>query len=458
MEPSRGVSPAAAVPPGVPFAASVGGPGPHVAPPGGWAPVPPPRPRSVWRGVFTDERDRRLRSVLGTIGAVLTAALSSMVAVAFAGNGAQATGTSPWPAVAGMFAGVAGAVALVWRARFPTAVCAGTALLALALPLDAFAPLLALTWVVARRPWAEAAGAGAVAALATGVSLWRDAARDGDDVIFSSADQAGQRSYLSPVGYVTLGVVLFACAVAVGVARRYAERARQATGVAQEHARTAAALRTELSRQEERELIAREMHDTVAHHLSLVSLHASALEATAGGPGTDVPAAARSMRDSAHRALEEMRTLVASLRDRAGPEPGPAPQLAELPRLVDEARRAGADVSATLFVSDEAEAPPALTRAVYRIVQESLTNALKHAPGARVDVDVRAGPTAGVDVSVRNRLPATPPVGVPGGGAGLLGMRERAEALGGTFEARDADGWFGVHVHLPWPHPVGGRP
>ena len=416
--------------------------------PGAW-PVPPRR-SSSWRGVLSDPRDARLRSVLGTIGASLVAAFSSMVAVAFAGNAAVAGGRSEVMAILGIFAGIAGGVALVWRARYPIEVCLGTAVLALVFPLDAFAPLLALTWVIARRMRSAAVACAVAAALATGLSLWRDAMRDGDDVIFSSADEAGHRTYLAPWGYVMLGVLLVAVAVAAGLARRYAERARSEAGAALQHAQVAAELRTELSRQEERDLIAREMHDTVAHHLSLVSLQAAALEATADDPSSDVPAAARSMRDNAHQALEEMRALVASLRDATtATEPGPAPQLAELPRLVDQARAAGANVSATLFVSDQDEAPAALTRAVYRIVQESLTNALKHAPGAPVEIDVRAGRGPGVDVVVRNRHTAVAS-GVPGGGAGLRGMAERAGALGGTFEAGPAGGWFVVRAHLPW--------
>lgn len=410
----------------------------------------------MWREVLEDPRDARLRSILGTVGACLLSAFSSLVAVSFAGNAAGRAGESPLIPVLGMLAAVAVAVALIWRQRFSVQVCLGTALLALVLPLDAFAPLLALTWVIARRPRSEALGCGAAAAVATAVSLWRDAARPTTDQIFSSTAADGSSTYMTTGGYVALGVLLLAVAVAAGLARRYAERARAATGAAADSARAVVELRTELSRQEERDLVAREMHDSVAHGLSLVSLQASALEATAGNPGTDVPAAARSIRDSAHRALEEMRVLVASLRDAStAAEPGPAPALAELPGLIDEARASGAAVSATLFVADQHQAPAVLTRAVYRIVQESLTNALKHAPGAPVEVDVRAGSGSGVDVVVRNRIaPAhtlrpVPPV--PGAGAGLRGMAERVQALDGTFAAGRADGWFVVRAHLPWP-------
>jgi len=427
----------------------------------GWVGPPPPR-RPAWRDVMEDPRDTRIRAVLGTVGACLVSAFSSLVAVSYAGNAATQVGASQLLPVLGMLAALAVAVSLAWRRRHPVQVCLGTALTAVVLPLDAFAPLLALTWVIARRPRNEALGCGAAAAVATGVSLWRDAARPVTHQFFTGTAADGSSTYLTAGGYVALGTLLLAIAVAVGLARRNAERARAATGVAADSARTVVELRGELSRQEERDLVAREMHDSVAHGLSLVSLQASALEATAGDPGADVPAAARSIRDSAHRALEEMRVLVASLRDAstAGAGPGPAPAFAELPRLIDEARAAGAAVSATLFVSDQHQAPAVLTRAVYRIVQESLTNALKHAPGAPVEVDVRAGSGTGVDVVVRNRIgpaqaaQAPQAAAVPGAGAGVRGMAERVQALGGTFAAGPADGWFVVHAQLPWAAPA----
>ncbi|MCL2464576.1 MAG: histidine kinase [Micrococcales bacterium] len=409
------------------------------------------------RDARSDSRGARPRAVLGTVVACLVSAFCTLCATSFAYSAAQDTGRSVVGPYLGLLAAVIIAAGLVWRARYPVAVCLGTALLAFALPLDAFATLLSLTWVIARRPRIDAWVCGAVATLATGVSLARDAVRHGSDQLFSTTDAAGVRTSLEPRGYVVLGVALVAIAVATGLARRYSEQARaakEATEVqvraSQEQARVADELRTELSRQEERDLIAREMHDTVAHHLSLVSLQAAALEATANRPETDVPAAARSMREAAHSALEEMRALVTSLRDATtATDLGRTPALADLPRLVDDARQAGADVSAMLFVADQQKAPATLTRAVYRIVQESLTNALRHAPGSRVEVDVRAGHGAGVDIAVRNRVTA-PLAAVTAGGAGLRGMDERARALGGTFAAGPIDGCFVVRAHLPW--------
>jgi len=357
--------------------------------------------------------------------------------------------------------------AVVWRARYPVIVCLSTAAAGILLPVGALAPLLALPFVLAREERRRVlAGSAAATVLALGASLWRDAARGGDAVIFSfRPTDGGETSYLAPAGYVVIGALLVAVSVGAGLVRRYAGRAHVAQQTAAVETRRAETLRThaedlrsqtdqlrtEISRQDERELIAREMHDTVAHNLSVMSLQASALEVTTDDP--EVVDAARTMRSSAHRALEEMRALITSLRDGAEQYTGSAPALGDLATLLDDARSSGVDLAATVFVTDADSAPPALTRAVYRVVQEALTNVMKHAPGARADVDVRARPGDGVDLAVRNAL-TTGTSGVPGSGNGIVGMRERCEALDGTFSASVEDGRFVVRAHLPWERPA----
>jgi signal transduction histidine kinase len=331
-----------------------------------------------------------------------------------------------------------------------------TGLAAALLPIDALAVLVALPWAIARCRPRVAWACGVLAALAVTVSQWRDAARRPDHALFSTLDKAtGEPLNMGAQGFVIVGAVLLAVSVAWGLVRRSREAAaaaaRSERAKAQQVAELRAELTTELTRQDERDLIARELHDTVAHHLSVVSLRASALEVSAGDDG--VQDAARSMRASAHQALEEMRDLIAVLRDAQVPlTPGPMPgrTLADLPELVATARDGGADIAATVFVTDGAAAPATLTRAVYRIVQEALTNALKHAPHARVDLDVRAAPGDGVHLRIRNLL-AAGPAGVPGSGTGIVGMRERAASVGGTVEAGADGGTWQVVAHLPWP-------
>lgn len=418
--------------------------------------------------------------MLGTVGAVIATFTIGMFATTFDAIGFGPTPTGGqmirtvlwWVLLAGV------ATAVVWRDRHAVMVCLLTAAAGILTPVGAVAPLLALPFVIAReRRWLVVAGCAAATALAVAASFWRDAARDGEAVMFSVVTEGSvERSYLAPAGYVIFTVVLLALSVGAGFLRRAVRRADAAHGVAvaenqraQVLSTQADELRTEVSRQEERELIAREMHDTVAHNLSLMSLQASALEVTTDNP--EVVDAARTMRSSAHRALDEMRTLISSLRAGSEQYTGSAPALGDLATLLDDARAGGVDLAATVFITDADDAPPALTRAVYRIVQEALTNVMKHAPGARAEVDVRARPGNGVDITVRNAvLPdlnpyADAPVlgepgatfgasGIPGGGAGLVGMRVRCEAMGGTFSAGVDDGRYIVCAHLPWERPT----
>ena len=201
---------------------------------------------------------------------------------------------------------------------------------------------------------------------------------------------------------------------------------------------------------EERTRIARELHDVVAHHMSLIAVRAE----TAPYRLTGLPESARAefgaLSEVAREALAEMRRLLGVLRHDQPAALAPQPQLADLPALIDAARRAG--------VSVELSAPPALGRVpagvgvcAYRIVQESLSNASQHAPGAAVTVSV--GQEAGaVLLRVANGPggAAGPPGDGHGPGHGLTGMRERVALLGGSLSAGPApDGGFVVSAVLP---------
>jgi signal transduction histidine kinase len=126
--------------------------------------------------------------------------------------------------------------------------------------------------------------------------------------------------------------------------------------------------------------------------------------------------------------------------------------LSDLPRLVADTRRAGIGVNLTVLLYSPATAPAPLGMAVFRIVQESLTNVLRHAPGAGADVSVRGGPGVGVTLEIVNPLvPAEPS---PGSGTGLTGISERANLLGGNVSAGPtAHGVFAVRAWLPWAAP-----
>jgi signal transduction histidine kinase len=198
---------------------------------------------------------------------------------------------------------------------------------------------------------------------------------------------------------------------------------------------------------EERTRIARELHDVVAHSMSLIQVQASTaryrvpdLPEQALGEFDDIAATSRT-------ALTEMRRILGVLRtDDHTAELAPQRGIDDIPALVESTKRAGADVALVHIVSGEIA--PATQIAAYRIVQEALSNAVRHAPGAAVSVSVTTDAEA-VTVTVRNAFVAQP-AGAVSGGHGLRGMAERAQLLGGTVEAgADPDGGWRVVARLP---------
>jgi signal transduction histidine kinase len=245
--------------------------------------------------------------------------------------------------------------------------------------------------------------------------------------------------------------VLFAAIAMAGdlVARRRRTRAQLA-----EQAELTELERARRAVLEERARIAREMHDVVAHHMSMIAVRAETAPFRVG----ELPGPARAefagIASSARSALADMRRLLGVLRaDTEAAAREPQPGLAELPDLVAAARRAGVPV--TWSADGDGAVPEPAGLAAYRIVQEALANAARHAPGAAVDAAVRTLPDR-LEIRVRNAPPATGPATAPAAaGHGLTGMRERAELLGGTLSAGpDPDGGYAVTATLPY----GGEP
>ncbi len=211
-------------------------------------------------------------------------------------------------------------------------------------------------------------------------------------------------------------------------------------------------LRVEQAREAERRRIAREMHDVLAHRVTLLSLHAGALEFRPDAPPEEIAEAAGVIRASAHSALQELREVIGVLRE--GPEPDPErpqPTLSDVPALVEESRAAGMRVECRIEANGAA-VPEAVGRTAYRIVQEGLTNARKHAPAAGVDVAIGAGPGPRLAVDVVSRAAVGAHVEAPpGAGTGLIGLTERVALAGGELRhGRDAFGNFFLHAMLPW--------
>jgi signal transduction histidine kinase len=221
-----------------------------------------------------------------------------------------------------------------------------------------------------------------------------------------------------------------------------------------ERAEREQALRVVQARTGERARIAREMHDVLAHRISLVAVHAGALAYRTDLSPEETRDAAEIIQDNAHRALTDLREILGLLRDQDVDAPErPQPTLRDLPELIAEERGAGAHIKVNNALSQFDEIPDAVARNAYRLLQETLTNARKHAPDATVTVDLEGHPGARLMLRVSNPMrvgsaETTP----PGSGLGLIGLAERAELGGGRLEQkRTPSGDFVVTAWLPWP-------
>jgi len=211
-------------------------------------------------------------------------------------------------------------------------------------------------------------------------------------------------------------------------------------------------LRVASARSNERARIAREMHDVLAHRISQISLHAGALAFRDDLPADQMRASAAVIQEKAHEALTDLRGVLGVLRDEGTGEPldGPQPTYDDVPVLVEEARRSGLHVEYDdRLDADPTAVPHVVGRTIYRIVQEGMTNARKHAPGALLTIRVSGSPDDGIDVLLRN------PLGfgasrTPGAGLGLIGLAERAHLRGGRLEHRRDGSAFVLHGWIPW--------
>ena len=215
-------------------------------------------------------------------------------------------------------------------------------------------------------------------------------------------------------------------------------------------------LNEERARVAERTRIAREMHDVLAHRISLMALHAGGLEVHPNLPPSEVRQTAALLRVTAGQALEELRSVIGVLRTDGAHEPegvAPQPTLGDIRRLVEDTRAAGMDVDFQMDVEQPECVPAPLGRDAYRIVQEALTNIRKHAQGTTGWVRLAGSPSRGLHIIVRNPHPVgTHQVStLPGAGAGLVGLRERVALAGGTLNlGPDGSGDFVVEANLTW--------
>ena len=325
-------------------------------------------------------------------------------------------------------------VALWWRRRWPVHIAVITALVSVVSGGSGGPAAVAMFTVAVHRRTSIALGVAGLN-LVTGVLL----------VVVRPQHQA-----LWVAVAINAGIIAVITAWGMFVRAR-----RQLVWTLRERAERAEAeqrLQAEQARRAERTRIAREMHDVLAHRISLLALHAGALELRPDLPAEQVKETAGLLRATAHRALEELRSVIGVLRDDGEDAPAqPQPRLRDIPRLVEETRQAGEKITFDLAVPDGAEPPEPVGRDAYRIVQEALTNVAKHARGTATAVRVAGAPGAGLTVEVRNRLPlGRPPATIPGSGSGLVGLHERVSLAGGEITSGPQGDEFVVEARLAW--------
>lgn len=351
------------------------------------------------------------------------------------------SGTPDWLVWLDFVVGTIASIGLWWRRRWPVQLYLGMLVIGTFTVAGAITGLIALFTVAVHRKFSVSAACAFALLLV--------------NAVFATIRPEAGRPYWESMAWAAVIIVIIVLWGSVVRARRQLvlslrDRAERAESEQQ--------LRVAQARALERTRIAREMHDVLAHRISLVSLHAGALEIRGDASPEEVATAAGVIRASAHQALQDLREVIGVLRAdtdaEAAPE-RPQPTIAQLPALADESRATGARVRLELDVAAEA-VPEGAGRAAYRIVQEGLTNARKHAPGAAVTVAVAGGPGDGLTVSVRNPWPAGGvPATIPGTGTGLVGLAERATLAGGRLtHGREPSGDFALTAWLPWPRPT----
>jgi signal transduction histidine kinase len=334
--------------------------------------------------------------------------------------------------------GVAGMVLVHWRRRWPLGIALVVSLLSAVSAMAVGAMVLATISMATWRRWRWILPVAAVNLVASMVYFGVQPNQDG--------------TWLVNLPVTVFGVgVLVAIGLYVGARRELVATLRDRA----ERAEREQTMRVAQARTTERARIAREMHDVLAHRLSLVAMHAGALSYRSGLSEQEVAEAADVIRSSAHQALTDLREVLGVLRE-AGNDPSahrPQPTLCDVPSLVEEVRGAGTHVRLHNGIGDLHTAPEAIGRSAYRVIQESLTNARKHAPDTTVDVGLHGSPGGELALEVRNPVRVGGArVPTPGAGLGLIGLTERAELTGGRLEHElTDDGEFVVRAWLPWP-------
>jgi signal transduction histidine kinase len=385
----------------------------------------------------TERTSRRLTPAQTTwLSTVFAVVIGGLLWLSVASDQWQSARTLFWGDLA---LGVASLAAMQCRRRWPFAVTVLT-VAATAVSVSAIGP-----WIVcqvslsARRRWREILPTAALSVLAGQASL---------------AVQPNR----TMSWYVNLLFCVLAAGVVVAIGLYLGARRDLIASLHDraERAEREQALQVSTARAGERTRIAREMHDVLAHRMSLVAVHAGALAYRTDLSAAETRETAAIIQANSQRALADLREILGLLRDT---ERGidvthhrPQPTLSDLDSLLDDERAAGAHVTLRSDLEDLDALPESIGRSAFRIVQEGLTNARKHAPHAMVTVELTGHPGNGLDLSVRNPVRVGGELdGKDGAGFGLVGLAERAAASHGRLEhGLTRNGDFVLRAWLPW--------
>ncbi|MGW3349124.1 sensor histidine kinase [Nonomuraea rubra] len=328
-----------------------------------------------------------------------------------------------------MAVGVAGLVLLRWRERWPWQVALLTAVPTVVFWSLNGPAIVAFASLAAHRRWRQVVPVAVVFWLSIIAStLW------------------WQSNWLLTALYALVGGVGLTALTVFGLYLRGRRELHEAQRAAEEAAQ---AQRVEQAKLSERLKIAQEMHDVLAHRISLLAMLAGGLAYRKDLSPEQTREAALAIQENAHQSLNELRAVLGTLRRGSGGPEAPQPTLEHLDALFAEVRAAGQRVEVDDSVDGRELLPAQTGRHAYRIVQEALTNARKHAPGSSVRAEIGGRPGSGLRIRVSNPAPVDAPAG-PGGRLGLVGLAERTRMAGGSITHDVRDGRFVLDALLPW--------
>lgn len=360
------------------------------------------------------------------------------VATAFPESGAEPSGRRGFLIlVVDPLLGLVATGLLVLRRRWPVAIATITSLMTAVSAVSAGAQTIVLVSLATRQRWREIVPITLLTTVMGMISV---------RVLYPDNDP------LPLWAEFLINVLIVSVVVAVGysigsrraLVRSWVDRAE--TAEAEQRARVARAQTAERSR------IAREMHDVLAHRISLVTMHSGILAYREDLPEAQRREAVEAIDSNARAALTDLREVLGVLRDEEGSGPlRPQSTLADLPDLLNEARAGGTRLTVDDGGLDLAAVPETAGRTIYRVVQEGLTNARKHAPGAAITVRLEGEPGAELVVEVSNPQSVGPVEASPASGLGLLGLAERVDLAGGHLEhGWTPEGFHRLVVSIPW--------